>query len=131
MDADELPVVLAGYKLSVVDPPEPKTKDDGKGGQTVVVNYEGVTQFVVSLFAKRRPTPGQRPRKGAEVRVTLETDPGDGFAEGMPVELVNPRVKAYEMAGPDGRVRSGLAFKASGLTPVGGSPAPQPRPDNK
>ena len=29
--------------------------------------------------------------------MTLETDPGEGFEEGMRVELVDPRVSAYQM----------------------------------
>jgi hypothetical protein len=130
VENDEIPVVLSGYRMTVVEPPAPKTREDGNGGQSVVVDREGVTQFVVSLFAKRRPVPGQRARKGAEVRVTLESDPGEGFAEDTQVELINPRVKAYELQGPDGRVRSGLSFKATGLKRAAGPP-PQPRPDNK
>ena len=46
----DLPVVLSGYRCTVVDPPCPKTKDDGNGGQVVVVNRNGVTQFVVSVW---------------------------------------------------------------------------------
>jgi len=122
-----IPIVTSGYKLTIVEPPAPKTKDDGRGGQTVVVNRDGVTQFVVSVFAKLRPAAGQRAPKGAEIKVTLETDPGDGFGEDSQVELINPRVSAYQMgAGKD--MRAGLSFKATGLKPAG-MPAPLPRPD--
>jgi hypothetical protein len=34
----DLPVVLSGYKCTVVDPPQPKTRDDGSGGQVVVTD---------------------------------------------------------------------------------------------
>jgi hypothetical protein len=128
MDQDEIQVVLSAYKMTVVEPPCPKTKETENGIQTVVVNREGVTQFVVSLFAKLRPVPGKRSRKGAEVRVTLETDPGDGFPEGTEVELIGPRVRAYQM-GSGENMRSGLSFKATGLKPA--ATAPQLRPDNK
>ena len=124
-----IPIVTSGYKLTIVDPPAPKTKDDGRGGETVVVNRDGVTQFVVSLFAKQRPVPGQRAPKGAEIKVTLETDPGEGFPEDLQVELINPRVSAYQM-GSGEEMRSGLSFKATGLKPAGApGPMPQPRPD--
>ena len=48
----------------------------------MITNRDGVTQFVVALFMKLRPQPGQRAPKGEEMRVTLETDPGEGFEEG-------------------------------------------------
>ena len=56
----DIPVVLTGYKLTVVEPPAPKTRDDGTGNPVVVTDRDGVTQFVVSLFAKLRVQPGQR-----------------------------------------------------------------------
>ncbi|WP_219414861.1 hypothetical protein [Pseudonocardia nigra] len=120
----DIPVVLSGYKLTVVEPPGPKMRDDGNGGQVVVTDRQGATQFVVSLFAKLRPVPGQRAPKGEEIKVTLETDPGEGFEEDTRVELVNPRINAYQIDGPDGRSISGISFKAAGLTPVTG---PMPR----
>ena len=112
----DLPVLLTGHRLSVVELPCPKTKDDG----TPVVNRDGVTQFVVALFMKLLPRPGQRTPKGEEVRVTLETDPGEGFEEGMRVELVNPRVSTYQIKTDDGRELFGVSFKATGLIPANG-----------
>jgi hypothetical protein len=83
-----IPVILNGYRMTVVDPPAPKMREDG----SMVTNREGVTQFVVSVFAKLRPGPGERAPKGEEIKVTLETDPGQGFEEGARVELISPRV---------------------------------------
>ena len=118
----DLPVLLSGYKLTVVDPPAPKTRDDGSGRQVVVTDRDGVTQFVVSVFAKQRVGPGERAPKGEEIKVTLATDPGEGFGEDTRVELVDARINAYQMETADGRVMSGIAFKAVGLKPA--VPAP-------
>ena len=115
----DIPVMLNGYKLTVVEPPMPKVREDG----TVITNREGVTQFVVSLFAKLRVEPGQRAPKGEEIKVTLEADPGPGFGEDDRVELVNARLNAYQLDTPDGRTVAGISFKAVGLTPVGDSGA--------
>jgi hypothetical protein len=112
----DIPVMLNGYKLTVVEPPMPKVREDG----TVITNREGVTQFVVSLFAKLRVPPGQRAPKGEEIKVTLEADPGPGFEEDERVELVNARLNAYQLDTPDGRTVAGISFKAVALTPVGG-----------
>jgi hypothetical protein len=117
----DIPVMLDGYKLTVVEPPAPKVREDG----TVVTNRDGVTQFVVSLFAKLRAQPGQRVPKGEEIKVTLETDPGDGFGEDARVALVGARVSAYQIDTPDGRSLSGISFKAVGLAPAGAGPMPR------
>ena len=114
----DIPVVLNGYKLTVVEPPAPKTRDDGSGRPVVVTDRDGVTQFVVSLFAKLRTQPGQRAPKGEEIKVTLATDPGEGFGEDTRVELVDPRLNAYQIDSPDGRTVSGISFKATGVKPV-------------
>lgn len=115
----DLPVMLQGYKLTIVEPPAPKMRDDGNGGQVPVTNRDGEVQFVVSLFAKQRPAaPGQRLAKGEEIKVTLEADPGQGFEEDARVELINPRINPYQIDSPDGRSTSGIAWKALGLTPV-------------
>lgn len=118
----DIPVMLDGYKLTVVEPPAPKMREDG----TLITNRDGVTQFVVSLFAKLRTQPGQRAPKGEEIKVTLETDPGEGFEEDVRVALVAPRLNAYQIDTEDGRSISGISFKAMGLTPVG---APAHRAD--
>jgi hypothetical protein len=114
----DLPVLLSGYKCTVVDPPAPKTRDDGAGGEVVVTDRNGVTQFVVSLFVKQRVGPGERAPKGEEIKVTLATDPGEGFGEDTRVELIDPRINSYQIDSPDGRSISGIAFKAIGLKPA-------------
>ena len=114
----DLPVLLSGYRCIVVDPPCPKTRDDGAGGQVVVTDRNGVTQFVVSLFVKQRVAAGERAPKGEEIKVTLATDPGEGFEEDVRVELVDARLNAYQMETEDGRSISGISFKAMGLKPV-------------
>ena len=111
-------MLLSGYKCTVVDPPVPKTRDDGAGGRVTVVDRNGVTQFVVSLFVKQRAGAGERAPKGEEIKVTLATDPGPGFDEDVRVELIEPRINSYQIDSPDGRSISGLAFKALGLKPV-------------
>ena len=115
----DLPVLLSGYKCTIVDPPRPKTRDDGAGGEVVVTDRNGVTQFVVSLFAKLRVGPGERAPKGEEIKVTLATDPGEGFEEDTRVELIDARLNAYQIETEDGRSLSGISFKAMGLKPVG------------
>jgi hypothetical protein len=120
----DIPVVLSGYKLTVVEPPTAKTRDDGVGGQVVVTDRNGVTQFVVSLFVKQRVGTGERAPKGEEIKVTLATDPGPGFDEDTRVELVDPRINSYQIDSPDSRSISGLAFKAVGLKPAVPLPVP-------
>ena len=119
MAIKDLPVELGGYRCTVVDPPCPKTRDDGKGNQVTVTDRNGVVQFVVSLFVKQRVAVGERAPKGEEIRVTLATDPGEGFEEDTRVELVDARLNAYQMETEDGRSISGISFKAMGLKPVG------------
>src|SRR3954447_18655833 len=115
MTIRDIPVVLSGFRCTVVDPPRPKTRDDGSGGQVVVTDRNGVTQFVVALFVKQRVAAGERSPKGEEIKVTLATDPGPGFDEDTRVELLDPRINSYQIDSPDGRSISGLAFKALGL----------------
>jgi len=114
----DIPVNLGGYKLTVVEAPCPKVRQTAAGVDEPVVDREGVRLFVVSLFAKKRPGPGERVAKGEEIKVTLATDPGEGFGEDSRVELVDARLNAYQMDTEDGRSISGVSFKAMGLTPV-------------
>jgi len=116
-----IPVMLDGYRLTVVEPPAPKVREDG----SFVTDREGVRQFVVNVFAKLRTGPDGRVPKGEEIKVTLETDPGAGFDEGARVALVGVRVSPYEIKGDNGRVSSGLSFRAAGLAPAAAVPAPR------
>lgn len=109
----DIPVNMGGFKLMVTEEPSQKTRRDTDGREELVTDRDGVAVFTVSLFAK---TKGQ---KGEEIRVTLEADPGDGFADGALVDLINGRVNYYEFTNAQGEKVSGMAFKASGLTPVG------------
>ena len=76
-----------------------------------MTDRNGVTQFVVSLFVKQRVGPGERAPKGEEIKVTLATDPGEGFDEDTRVELVDPRINAYQIDSPDGRSISGTGVQ--------------------
>ena len=125
-----LPVMLNGYKLTVVDPPQRKVREDERGNFIPVTDRDGTAQFVVSLFAKLAVGPGQRAPKGEEIKVTLTADPGDGFYEGQRVELINAQVSPYQVENR-GRVSSGLSFKAAGLTPADQAPMPAPMPREK
>jgi hypothetical protein len=114
----DIPVNLGGYKLMVTEEPAVKMRE--RDGEMVpVTDRQGVQQFVVTVFAKRRPAAGEYAGKGEEIRVTLLTDPGDGFGEGSYIELIDARLNAYSMDTEDGRTISGISFKAAGLKPAG------------
>lgn len=110
----DIPVMLNGYKLTVVEPPAPKMRENDRGVQEVMVDRNGVTVFAVSLFAKQRVEAGQRAPKGEEIKVTLATDPGPGFDEDVRVELVSASISPYEIVSGRGTV-SGISFKALGM----------------
>ena len=120
----DIPVNLGGYKLTVVEPPTPKMREDAKGQQVLVTDRDGATQFTVSLFAKLRVKAGERAPKGEEIKVTLGTDPGPDFGEDVRVELLDARVSPYQLESA-GRVTSGLAWRAMGIKHA--APAPAPR----
>lgn len=107
-----IPINLQGYKLMVTEAPQEKTREKD-GVQEFVTNSEGVQQFVVSLFAKRKVMPGEYAGKGEEIKVTLAADPGEGFEEGVYVQLIDAMVNHWE--NDNG---SGLWFRASGMAPA-------------
>lgn len=112
----DISVNLSDHRLTIVEEPAMKMKRDGSGP---VLDRNGAAQFVVSVFAKRLVVAGEFAPKGEELRVTLATDPGEGYQEGLRVELVDPRVNAWEIRDEEtGRMSSGLAFKALGLKPA-------------
>ena len=113
-----IPVELSGHKVLVTEAPTVKTREGKNGVAEVVTDYSGATQYVVVLFVKPRPNEQGRAGKGAEIKCTLETDPGDAVSEGDLVELINPRISHWENE-IDGRVMSGLAWRATGIKPVG------------
>lgn len=120
---DNVPISLSGYTLRVTEPPTVKTRQTDTGEVEPVTNRDGELQFVVTLFAKPVAVEGQRQGKGTEIRVNLGADPGDGFAEGMVVELLNPLLNTYEIRDrehPQLIASSGQWFKADGLKPAGG-----------
>lgn len=114
----DIPVNLGGFKLMVTEPPTMKMTE--KDGTTVPVLDRNTKTpvFVVSLFAKRRPQEGGYASKGEEIKVTLTADPGEGFEEGIYVELIDAVVNSYSLETEDGRILSGISFKAMGLKPV-------------
>jgi hypothetical protein len=117
----DIAFIATNYKFMVTEAPVTKTRENKAGEfETVVDKRTGENQFVVMLFAKPRPVTGQRVGKGEEIKVNLATDPGDGFEEGMYVELIDPVLNTYEMTNDEGRITgSGLWFKAAGLKPAG------------
>jgi hypothetical protein len=108
-----IPVNLSGFKLTVSEAPTLKMRENDDKELVVATDHNGVQQFIVALFVKPVPREGQRAGKGEEIRVTLATDPGEGFEEGMRVELIHATVSAWAMGD-----RSGLSFRAEGLKPA-------------
>ncbi|MGW1676620.1 hypothetical protein, partial [Saccharopolyspora sp. NPDC002376] len=84
MALKNIPVNMQGYKLMITEAPAIKMKEDEDTGEMkpITDRATGANQFVVSLFAKKRPQEGQFAEKGEEIKVTLTVDPGEGFEEG-------------------------------------------------
>lgn len=112
-----IPVELSGHKVLVTEAPTVKTREGKDGRAEVVTDRDGATQYVVVLFVKPRPNEQGYAGKGAEIKCTLETDPGDEVSDGDLVELINPRISHWENE-IDGRVMSGLAWRATGIKPI-------------
>jgi hypothetical protein len=106
-----IPVVLDGFKLMITEEPALKTREVN-GVTEVVTDRDGANVYTVSVFAKARG------EKGEEIKVTLATDPGEGFADGDLVELVGATVSPYSFKNDRGETVSGIAFRAIGLKPV-------------
>jgi hypothetical protein len=113
-----IPVNMQGYKLLVTEAPQLKLRENDSGVQEPVTDRRtGAQKFTVSLFAKRTAQPGEYAEKGEEIKVTLTADPGEGFEEGTYVQLVDATLSPYQNE-RNGRVFSGIAFQAAGLTPA-------------
>ncbi|MFD7653371.1 hypothetical protein ACFV4N_05265 [Actinosynnema sp. NPDC059797] len=107
-----IPVLLTAYRLMVVEEPALKMRE--KDGQTeVATDNDGASLFTVTLHVKAKG------EKGEEIRVTLMSDPGDGFEYGDQVEMVDPTVSPYSFKNAKGETVSGLAWRAAGLKPLG------------
>jgi hypothetical protein len=112
-----IPVELSGHKVLVTEAPTVKTREGKNGQREVVTDRDGATQYVVVLFVKPRPNGDGYAGKGAEIKCTLETDPGEVVSDGDLVELIHPRISHWENE-IDGRAMSGLAWRATGIKPV-------------
>ncbi|PRW62008.1 hypothetical protein [Actinopolyspora mortivallis] len=112
-----VPVVLEGYKLQVTEEPVVKTKRDENGNDVAVTDRNGVQQYVVMVFGKPRGQDGRPGGKGVEVKVTLETEPGEEITDGATVELINPRLSYW--ANDDGKHRCGIAYRATAVKLAG------------
>jgi len=112
----DIPCNLGGYTLMVTEAPEMKTRKDESGKDVLVTDRDTkATLFVVSLFAKQRPANGRK-FKGEEIKVTVETDPGE-LDEGTYVELIDARVSPYSFKNDSGETIAGISFRAVGVKP--------------
>ncbi|HWD04069.1 MAG TPA: hypothetical protein VG674_16645 [Amycolatopsis sp.] len=114
-----IPCDLSNYTARVAEVPEVKTYKDDNGREVEVTDRNGEKRFVTALFLKAKvKIKGERVEKGEEVRFTLDADPGEGFEEGMAVELIAPRMSPYSFKNKDGETVSGVSFAAVSLKPV-------------
>ncbi|GHH59788.1 hypothetical protein [Lentzea cavernae] len=114
MGLRNIPVVMESFKLMISEAPVMKMKKDDKTGQPVpATDHFGVQLFVVSLFAKSLPNADGYAPKGEEIKVTLTSDPGDGFNEGDYVSLIAPTVSPW--SNDNG---GGVSWRAEGLAPA-------------
>ncbi|PKW13138.1 hypothetical protein [Saccharopolyspora spinosa] len=92
-----VPVVLEGYKVRVVEEPVVKMyKNRDTGKQEIATNQDGAPLYEMSIFMKAIPTEeGKRAPKGFEMKVTLETEPPSGIEEGDLVALHHPRLSQF------------------------------------
>lgn len=107
-----IPVLLNGYKLQVTEEPTVKMRQDDQGNEIVATDFQGATQYVIYVFAKPLDENGKPRGKGEEIKVTVETEPGD-VDGGDRVEFVNPRVSHWQ-----NDFGTGLSWKATGVKPV-------------
>lgn len=113
----DIPCDLGGYTLMVTEAPEIKMAEKDGKTEAVVDRDTKAQMFVVSVFAKRRPT-ADRKFKGEEIKITLETDPG-AIDTGTYVELINARMSPYSFKNDSNETVAGISFRATGLTPRG------------
>jgi hypothetical protein len=105
-----IPVDLSGFRLMVSEEPAMKMRRSENGDSAPVADrVTGEVLFQVALFMKQS---GQR---GEEIRVTLPGDPGEGFSEGVLVDLVSPSVSPYQFENGRGETVSGVSWRAEGV----------------
>lgn len=108
-----MPIILSDRLLILTEVPTVKTREmDGQ--VEIVTDRDGAQQFVAAVFMKADDEKG----KGEEIRVTLATDPGEGFKRGDIVDLVDPRASFYSFKNGRGETVSGIAYRAAGLIKV-------------
>ncbi|MEV6226938.1 hypothetical protein AB0L88_03470 [Saccharopolyspora shandongensis] len=110
-----VPVVLEGYKLRVVEDPVVKTYT--KDGKTeYALNDDNQPMYVVAVYMKPKPREDGRPAgKGTEMKVTLETKPPEEVTDGELIELHNPRFSQFPMDNGG----TGLSMRAAGVKLAG------------
>lgn len=108
-----VPVVLEGYKVRVVEEPVMKTyKNRDTGKQEIATNKDGAPLYEMSIFMKAIPTEeGKKAPKGFEMKVTLETEPPSGIEEGELVALHQPRISQFVLDNGS----QGVTLKALGV----------------
>lgn len=112
-----IPVNLGGYALMVSEAPTIKTRTKDGVEVPALDHKTGEQLYTVTVFAKPRPVPGEKPGKGEEIKIGLPTHPGPGFEIGSYVELVNAVFNVWQMDTDTGPI-SGISFKAVGLKPT-------------
>lgn len=106
-----MPIILADRRLMLTELPTLKTREVD-GHTEIVTDRDGAQQFTATVFMKAKG------EKGEEIKVTLATDPGDGFEEGDIVDLVDPRASFYSFKSGRGETVSGIAYRATGLVKI-------------
>ncbi|MGA6165162.1 hypothetical protein [Amycolatopsis magusensis] len=107
-----IPVNLSGYRLRISEPPAMKMRKKDGREEVVTDGTTGEAKFAVALFVKAAN------QKGEEIRVTLDSDPGESFEEGQVVELIDAQVSPYSFKNDKNETVSGIAFSAMGIKPV-------------
>jgi hypothetical protein len=107
-----MPIILSDRRLMLTELPTLKTREVDGHTEIVTDRDTGAQQFTATVFMKAKG------EKGEEIKVTLATDPGDGFDEGDIVDLVDPRASFYSYRSGRGETVSGIAYRATGLVKI-------------
>jgi hypothetical protein len=125
-----IPAILDGYRLMIVEAPEMKMRKTKENGREILVpdTIFGTDdpKYTVTLFCKKRASADGYRQKGEEIKVTLTSDPGSEFEEGQYVSLRNLTLSITAMPHRNARRDTGTedaigyvgwSFSAEGLTP--------------